>query len=133
MAKLTANQILEVEDLPFEDVIVPEWGDMKVRISALSGAERDVWQRSVVRIEDDKPIPVWENFCARLLVRCIVDPETGDRVFKDGHAEALGKKSGVVLNRLATIALRLSRLRDSDVAELGKGSALSPSADSGSA
>jgi hypothetical protein len=92
-----------------------------------------VWQRSVVRIEDEKPIPVWDNFCARLLVRCIVDPETGDRVFKDGHSDALGKKSGVVLNRLATIALRLSRLRDSDVAELGKGSALSPSADSGSA
>lgn len=133
MEKLTADQILGVQDRPFEDVIVPEWDDMAVRISALSGADRDVWQRSVVRIEDGKPIPVWENFCARLLVRCIVDPETGDRVFKDGHVEALGKKSGVVLNRLAAIALRLSQLRDSDVADLGKGSALSPSADSGSA
>lgn len=133
MPKSLADQILASQDLAFEDVTVPEWDNMRVRICALSGAERDVWQRSIVRIEDGKPVPVWDNFCGRLLVRCITDPETGDRVFKDGHAEALGKKSGDVLNRLALIALRLSKLSDSDVAELGKGSALSPSADSGSA
>lgn len=133
MPKSLAAQILITQDLAFEDVVVPEWDNIKLRICAMSGADRDAWERTITRIVDGKAVPDTDNFRGRLLVRCIVDPETGARVFQDGHAEALGAKSGDVLTRLAIIATRLNKLRNEDVAELGKGSALSPSADSGSA
>lgn len=132
MAKSLTDQILGAQSLPFEDIAVPEWGVEKLRICALSGTARDAWEQTIVRIENGKRVPVRDNFRARLLVRCIVDPETGERVFKDGHAEILGEKSGDVLTRLALIAMRLSKLQDEDVEELGKGSAPDQSADSGS-
>ena len=126
------DQILEARDLTFEDVAVPEWGIEKLRIRSMSGADRDAWEQSMTRIEGGKRVPITDNFRGRLLVRCIVDPDTGERVFKDGHAEILGEKSGDVLTRLALIATRLNGLRAEDVEELGKGSALAQSAGSGS-
>lgn len=132
MQSALLNQILETSDRPYEDVVVPEWGNVTLRIRAMSGAERDAWERSITRIEDGKAVPVTENFRGRLLVRCIVDPETGERVFKDGHADALGEKSGDVLTRLTVIATRLNKLRAQDVEDLGNGSAHGQSADSGS-
>lgn len=132
MAKSLTDQIFASQDLAFEDVVVPEWDNMPLRISEMSGTDRDSWERTVQRIQNGEVVPDYDNFRGRLLVRCILNPETGERVFKDGHADALGKKSGSVLSHLAAIALRLNRMRKEDVEDLGKSSALAQSADSGS-
>ncbi len=72
-----AAQILVTQDLAFEDVVVPEWDNIKLRICAMSGADRDAWERTITRIVDGKAVPDTANFRGRLLVRCIVDPDTG--------------------------------------------------------
>ena len=127
------DDIITSEDRPFEDVVVPEWKNRTLRIVVLPGTERDAWEISLVKVENGKAVPNRHNFRARLLVRCIADPKSGERVFKDGHAEILGTKSGDVIARLFAVASRLNRLNPEDVEELGKGSALIQSADSGSA
>jgi hypothetical protein len=132
MAKSLTDQILGVQNLAFEDVAVPEWKVEKLRITEMSGTARDSWERAVQRIENGQMVPDYDNFRGRLLVRCIVDPDTGERVFKDGHAEILGEKSAAVLSRLVAIAMRLNKLRKEDVEDLGKDSAPDQSADSGS-
>ena len=95
--------ILEAEDLKREPVEVPEWGG-RVFVRTMTGAERDAWEAQVFKGDGEVDR---KNFRARLLVRTIVG-ETGDRIFADNQADALGRKSFAVLDRLFRVAQRLN-------------------------
>ncbi|WP_265560939.1 phage tail assembly chaperone [Streptomyces hygroscopicus] len=112
---LSRDQILNASDLTIREVPVPEWGGT-VHLKALTGRERDAWEASnrILRGSDWIPQPVGAR--ARLLVRAIVD-ETGQRIFEDKDAAALGEKSGSVIDRLFDIAAELSGVQDSAVEE----------------
>ena len=113
---LTRDQILQADDLPYEDVDVPEWGGA-VRLRSLTGAERDAFETSIVQGNDRN----MRNIRARLVVLCIVDDE-GNRVFKDNEAPALGKKSAKALDTLFAVAQKLNGLSNDDVDDLAKNS-----------
>ncbi len=49
------------------------------------------------------------NFRAALLVRCLCD-EQGNRLFTEADTEALGAKSGAVLDRLFDVAFKANAL-----------------------
>lgn len=117
MGKLLGRDaILKAQDLPFEDVNCPEWGGV-VRVRALTGAERDAFEQSIVEQRGRDTRMNLANLRAKLVALTVVD-ENGKRIFSDKDAEALGRKSAVALSRVFEVAQRLSGMRPEDVEEL---------------
>ena len=100
-------QILGADDLPREPVDQP-WTDEKLYARGLSASERDAWMATA---SPDGELRWTSNLTADLVVKTLVD-EDGERVFEDGDAEALGRKSGVVLAEIFTVVMRLSGLTE---------------------
>lgn len=103
MALLTRDQILKAQDLPSEDVPVPEWGGT-VRVRALTGAERDAFEQSIVEQRGRSARMNLQNLRAKLVALTVVDEE-GNRIFSDSDAKLLGKKSALALNRVFVISV----------------------------
>lgn len=107
MPRLTRDAILAADDLPREEVDVPEWGG-SVLVSAMTGAARDAWEQSLVGTGSK---PDLANVRARLVAACIVD-DSGALIFTAADLEALGRKSARALDRLSKVAQRLNGLTD---------------------
>jgi hypothetical protein len=108
--------ILAADDRPFEDRDIPEWG-VKVRVRGLTGAERDAYEaRAVKASQNGQNVEVQlANFRARLVVKCLLDPETEERIFSDADITALGTKSGKVLDGLFDVCTELSGMSEAAV------------------
>lgn len=124
---LSKQQILDAPDLPKQTVEVPEWGG-SVIVQGLSAYDKDEFEQSIYRPGQPATpggnaplVRDLSNLRAKLVVRCVVDEE-GNRLFGDGDAEALGKKSAAAVDRLFAVAQRLSALTDADVRTLEKNS-----------
>lgn len=117
---LTKGQIQQVDDTQFEDVEVPEWGGT-VRVKGLTGTERDAMEASMVEGKGKKRDVNLTNMRSKLCARCIVD-EDGKQLFNEMEVPELGQKSAAALDRVFTVARRLSGLSDDDVEELTKNS-----------
>lgn len=115
---LTRDQILQAQDLPFEDVEVPEWGGT-VRVRALTGAERDAFEASIVERKGSRTEFNPVNMRAKLVAMTVVD-ENGNRIFSNSDVEVLGKKSAAALDKVFQVAQRLSGLRPEDLEEMTK-------------
>lgn len=115
-------------DLPTETVEVPELGGVVI-VRGMTGAQRDVWERSLVEVRGKKRVINTENIRARLAVRCLVDAEH-NRLFTDGDATALGNLRVDVLNRIYEAAQRVCGVSDEDVDELKKSSEPAAGSDS---
>ena len=117
--RLSRSDILKAEDLPTEEVAVPEWGG-SVLVRGLTGRERDLFEVSMAKREGKQMVPDVNNVRAKLVAWCCVDDD-GEFVFDQaGDVEALGEKSGAALNRVYEVAARLSGLSDEDVEEMVK-------------
>ncbi len=117
---LTREAILQAVDLPKEQVSVPEWGG-DVLVRALTGAERDQFEASIIDQKGKGTRINHKNMRAKLVALTIVD-ESGNRLFADDDVVALGRKSAAGLNRVFSAAQRLSGLTQEDVDELEKNS-----------
>ncbi len=104
---LSADQILGADDLPGEDVEVPEW-DGTVRVRGLTGTERDRFEFSMAAAKNS---PDAVNIRAALVGRCIIDAD-GKRAFTDKQIAKLGAKSGAALDRCFDVVRRLSGMDD---------------------
>lgn len=120
MKFLNRDDILGAQDLPTEDVHVPEWGGW-VRVRGLTGAERDAFEAEIIQTRGRETHVNLRNIRAKLVARTIVDEE-GKRIFGDADIHALGEKSARALQRVFEVAQRLSGLTDQDVEELAKNS-----------
>ena len=110
------DQILEADDLPSELVEVPEW-KVTVEVRGMTGTDRDAYEAKAVALKrggTDIELRL-ADFRSKLLVKCLFDPESGERVFADNEAQKLGAKSGQVIERLFEVAGRLSGMADSSV------------------
>lgn len=112
--------ILAADDLPREAVQVPEWDGVTVWVRTLTGSERDQFETRLA-LDRQKAGAVPGDFRARLLVLALCD-EHGKRLFEDGDVKALGRKSAKVLDRLADVAMRLSRIGQKQQEEAEKNS-----------
>lgn len=119
MALLTRDQILDAQDLPTEDVEVPEWGGT-VRVKALTAAQRDEFEASTVETRGNKMKQNLANIRARLVSLCIVD-EAGDRLFSPQDVKRLGGKSAGAMQRVFNKCSEMNGLSDSDIEELAEG------------
>lgn len=112
---LKRDDILNINDLPFEDVEVPEWGGV-VRIRALTAAERDKFEASIVVRKGNKTELNPENMRAKLVALAAIDEE-GNRLFTEKDVEVLGRKSAAALDRLFQVAQKLSGLSPESLEE----------------
>lgn len=132
MSKLLGrDQILNAEDVSFEDVDVPEWGGV-VRIRALTARERDAFEALIVRVEGKEIIRDRSNASAKLLAMTAIDEE-GNLIFSQADVTALGNKSAEAMQRAVKVAMRLSGLSEEAAAEATENFTDDPSADSPSA
>lgn len=115
---LSAEQILNSDDLTYEDVKVPEWGGI-VRVRELPGTERDKFEAQFVG-KDGASVRAegLEGFRSRLAAAAIVD-ENGKQMFRSvAETKRLGEKSASALQRVCDTAMRLSKMNEDDVKEL---------------
>lgn len=118
---LDSKAILAADDVQLEKLHVPEWkGDVHLRV--ISGTDRD-------RFEESYSEQKMKAFRVRFLLLTLCDSK-GERLFKDEDAEALGKKSSVVINRLFDAAWKLNAFSPEAVDEMGESSAAGPKSDS---
>lgn len=117
-ALLSKEAILAVQDTATELVEVPEWGGA-VRVRGLTGSERDAFESEVVQRNGRDVRTNTRNIRARMVVMSVVN-EDGSRMFSYHDIEALGEKSARALDRIFGVAMRLSGLRDEDVAEMAE-------------
>lgn len=114
---LTKAGILRAEDIIVEPVEVPEWGG-RVRVKALSGSERDAFESSLVVNKGKKSqYTDTRNVRAKLASMAIVGAD-GNPLFDQADVVKLGKKSSAALDRVFSVAMKLSKITDEDLEEL---------------
>ena len=125
---LNKSGILSVEDLPYEDVDVPEWAG-KVRICGLTAEAASAFASRLLEVGPDGQVRSihTETAMVDLLAHTLVD-EKFNRLFGDAEKVELGKKSAAVLSRLFEKALRLSGLGRNTVEDLAKNLTETPGA-----
>lgn len=116
MTLLTKDAILAAKDLQVVDVDVPEWGG-KVQLRPMTAGEREVFEQEIVSNMNSKNRP--NNIRAFLVHLSLVD-EQGNLLFTKEEVDALGKKSAVVLNRLALKCQEINGMTTKEVEELEK-------------
>lgn len=102
---LSRAAILEVEDLEFEEIEIPEWGGT-IRIRVATAAERARFVMDLNRAESESDADLKG---LRFLTRVIVD-ERNERVFEDKDAEELGRKHYKAIDQVSAVAFRLAGL-----------------------
>ncbi|WHX19832.1 hypothetical protein QFW82_23675 [Streptomyces malaysiensis subsp. malaysiensis] len=116
---LSAEAILNAQDLPTEDVEVPEWGGT-VRVRAMSGTELDRFESGFLG-NDMKQLPkdkALEHYRARLAAACVIDGD-GNRLFRSAaEVKRLGEKNAKALRRVCDAAMRLSGMSEEGQKEL---------------
>ena len=115
---LNRDQILQARELPTEDVEVPEWGGT-VTVKALTAAERDGYEASMIEGKGKGQRVSMKNVRARLCVRCMINGD-GGRIFSDDDAEQLGQQPASALDRVYEVAARLNGVGNEDIEELAK-------------
>lgn len=115
---LNKEQILQIEDLPFEDVEIPEWDGM-VRVRTMTGMERDAFEESIIDFKNKDRKTNFQNLRAKLVAKTVID-ENGNLLFTDEDVIKLGKKSAKALDRIFEVAQRLNGLGQKDIEELTK-------------
>jgi len=130
LALLGREAILNADDLKTLDIEVPEWNGV-VRVQALRGVDRDLFEQSLVNVDDedeDGNVKTKVNMLgmrARLVALGAVD-ENGVRLFSEEDAEKLGYKSAAALERVCDGVMSLSGMNKSEVEKLGKASSEAP-------
>jgi hypothetical protein len=101
---LTRDQILAADDLPMEEVEVPEWGG-SVFVRGMQGNERDRFEMGMYLTKDDLEEKAVVR--ARVVAWCALDDKRR-QLFTTADVEWLGRKSGRALDRIFDVAKRLS-------------------------
>jgi hypothetical protein len=118
---LTKEEILQADDIQYDEVPVPEWGGT-VRIKTLTGEERDAFEEKIIQRDPQGNRTGMDlaQFRAKLLVRTMVDSE-GKRIFKEQDIHELGRKSSAAMDKVFVKVRDLNRMTDEDVEELTQG------------
>lgn len=113
---LNRDQILAAKDIDTTEVQVPEWGG-SVLVKALTGAERDRYEQSVVEQNGKKTKVNMVNARAKLVALAVVD-DKGQPLFTAADIPALAQKSAAALDRIYAVASEKAGITDKDMAEL---------------
>ncbi len=98
----TRDDILGARDLAVEELCVPEWGNLWVRVQAMDAAVGQRFTDALVS-SDDFGIRI------KAVAFSLVD-EGGQRLFTEADIEALARKNFAPIRRISSIAFRLNGL-----------------------
>lgn len=140
MALLTKDQILAARNMRKTEIVpVPEWFENgEVIIIELSGKERDAFEADMVQLGTNGQQKInLRNIRAKLVARCVVNPDDFDvthvdgvsyaalkknrtitRMFNDVDVNDLGDVSATALQRVFDRCQHLSGITKDDVDEL---------------
>lgn len=104
--------ILAADDISFEDVVIPEWGDLKVRVRGLDANDFTAATKSAQVKNGNEITADLHNLYAALVIKGLYDPETDLPVFTDADIRGVMSKSMKVIERITTIVNRLSGMDD---------------------
>ena len=127
---LTRDQILQADDIQELIVDVPEWLG-KVKVRGMTGTQRDAFENDLIKRKGKDVDFNMRNARAKMVSRCVID-EKGKRVFSDQDVTELGNKSAAALDRVFSVAQKLSGVSDDDIKELTENLAETQSGNSGS-
>ena len=117
MKVLTKEAILSMDDLPIEEVKVPEWNGT-VRMRSLSGKERDEFESAVQFRSKGNRVDIKE-LKVTLLSLTIVDEEN-KLIFTKEDLTTLNAKSAKAIDQLFAVATKMNGIGEEAVKELGK-------------
>ena len=131
----TREMIRAADDNETRTVKIPEWNNVTVRVKSMSAADRAATFQETA---DNDEVVVLESFWKRIMMECVLEEHSNDRVFEPADAEwLLSDKSADVINRLAEVCMEVSGLTPDGVDVAGKDSSGSaeatPNGDSTSA
>ena len=126
---LSKDEIFGMDDVPVEEVVVPQWGHRKVLVSGFTAAGWNAYQAAVTEIKGATRKARLENSTAKLVQRTVIN-RNRQLVFSEGDIERLGTKSSSALELLAGVALRLSGQGIKEIEALVKNSDAAQSGDS---
>ena len=121
---VTAEEFLTSPALerPKEDIPVPELGEGKViPVWGMTPKEKTAWEDRQSRLPKSQKAAHLLQVRQRWVVECCRNDD-GSKIFTIGQIEALGERSGVVMERLVNAALRLSGTSGEDLEKLAKNS-----------
>lgn len=106
----------------YENIEIPELdGDVACVQSPLA-SEKDAFEKSLSNIRPVgrkmMAIPNLSNVRARLVVRCLVHPETHERILEDGDVELVGQLNAKAVDRIVEVAGRLGWTDSDDLAKI---------------
>ena len=98
-------------------VATPEWSEVdgQLGVSKLSSDEADAWEFSLFREVEGKLRRDMRSMRAKLVVRCLVDRSTGERVFGDGDVKKVGDLPSDVAQRIFEAARKHNGLVETAV------------------
>ncbi len=107
MPALSKADIRKINDIKVEQVDVPEWGGY-VKVRAMTGFERDQFDMLMTSTGDDGKVKFQiHNLRLHMVVACCVDDD-GNQLFDESDRAWLMEKSAGALERVASVAMRLS-------------------------
>ena len=131
MALATKADILAANTIPHEDVEVPEWGGVSVRVRGLTERQRALVTGMSLAISDAAPndrAEAWASLQDTLVAACVVD-EKNKPIFTVAEVAELDPAA---VPRLLGVAQRLSGMTKSAVEDAAGNSDAAPSGDSSS-
>jgi hypothetical protein len=116
---LTAEQLLQPDDLPVEEVRVPEWGG-SVHVRTLRADERDDLEQKWLAIRDAQGGSL-TGFRAFLVAFALANPD-GTPLFADPSEVycTIGQKRASAVDRVFEVASRMNGVSKKDEEELEK-------------
>lgn len=116
---LTRDAILTAQDIKNEWVDVPEWGG-GLFVFGMTAQERDEVEASMMVGKGEDRTLNMKDLRARMVMLCAKDEE-GTRIFTDEKdVDLISKKAASAVDRVFTVAQRLSGMTKTDVEELTK-------------
>ena len=138
MAKALRDKILNAKDIKSEVVHIDEW-DADVQVRGLTGAERaDLIAKATVKETDDKGEVIASSvdqlvLLPLLIIATTTDPADGEQLFSDADRDALNDKSSSAIDKVSSVALRLSGMTKEQEKAIAKNSGATDTAASASA
>ena len=118
MGELSRDDFFAARTLPRDVVEIPGRGT--VTMQGLTGRQRDDYENSCVVTKNGKRSFNVIDARAKLVALSAIDPDTGKRKFSNADIPQLSAMPAKELDRLFSVAQKLSGISDEDITELGK-------------